>query len=232
LTEPASPSPPRGEGPRVQDRPSPSLSPGGGGLEAENLACRRGERLVFAGVSFAVPRGGALLLTGPNGSGKSSLLRVLSGLLPPEAGRLLWDGKRVADDPSAHHERLHFQSHLDAIKPALTAFETLQFWAGLRGASADAVDRSLQRVRLAHLAEWPCRFLSAGQKRRLALARLFAAPAPLWLLDEPTTGLDSEAVADLETAIAEHRAEGGLVVLSTHTPVRLEEALSLDLGAR
>jgi heme exporter protein A len=179
-----------------------------------------------------VPRGGALLLTGPNGSGKSSLLRVITGLLPPEAGRLLWEGQPVHEDLSAHHARLHFQSHLDAIKPALTVVETLRFWAGLRGASGEGVDRALERVRLAHLAEWPCRFLSAGQKRRLALARLFAAPAPLWLLDEPTTGLDSEAVADLETAIARHRAGGGLVVLSTHTPVRLEGALSLDLGPR
>lgn len=201
-------------------------------LAADNLACRRGERLVFSGISFEVPRGGALLLTGPNGSGKSSLLRVLSGLLPPEAGRLLWGGAPISDDLPAYRARLHFQGHQDAVKPVLTVFETLAFWAGLRGAGPEAVARALDRVRLSHLSDWPCRFLSAGQKRRLALARLLAAPAPLWLLDEPMTGLDRDAVDDLEAALDGHRAGGGLVLLSTHTPVRLDGAAALDLGRR
>src|SRR5471032_2452351 len=100
------------------------------------LACRRGERLVFRGLSFQLAAGDALLLTGPNGSGKSSLLRLLSGLLPPHAGSLAWDGEAIARDPAAHRQRLHFIGHLDAVKPVLTVRETVTFWAGMRGADA------------------------------------------------------------------------------------------------
>jgi heme exporter protein A len=200
-------------------------------LEAQNLACRRGERLVFAGVSFVVPRGGALLLLGPNGSGKSSLLRLLAGLTPAEAGRLLWDGAPVRDDGAAHRARIRFVGHYDAVKPALTVRENLAFWAGLHGAAAAAPEAALGRLGLARLADWPARFLSAGQRRRLALARLLLAPAPLWLLDEPTTGLDRDSVAGVEAALAEHRAAGGLVIASTHVPLGLADAAVLTLGA-
>jgi heme exporter protein A len=200
-------------------------------LEAENLACRRGERLVFAGVSFTLPRGGALLLHGPNGSGKSSLLRLLAGLTPAEAGRLLWDGAPVRDDGAAHRARLRFVGHHDAVKPALTVRENLAFWAGLQGADASASDAALTRLGLDRLADWPARFLSAGQRRRLALARLLLAPAPLWLLDEPTTGLDRDSVARVEAAIAAHRRSGGLVIASTHVPLGLGDAAVLALGA-
>jgi heme exporter protein A len=193
----------------------------------EDLACIRGERAVFAGLSFALERGGALLLTGPNGSGKSSLLRMLAGLLPPASGRLLWDGISLAEDPSAHRERLHFIGHQDAVKPVLSAAETLNFWAGLR--SGDATEAALRRLGLEHLAGTPGRFLSAGQKRRVNLARLLASPAPLWLLDEPTTGLDRVAVAAFEAALADHRAGGGMVVASTHTPLELPGARTLRL---
>jgi heme exporter protein A len=196
---------------------------------AEGLACRRGERLVFRGLRFALPPGGALVLTGPNGSGKSSLLRVLAGLTPPAAGVLAWDGTRVADDPAAHRARLHFIGHQDALKPLLNAREVLSFWASMHGGGA-RVDAALDRFRLRHRADWPCRLLSAGQKRRLALARLVASPAPLWLLDEPATGLDLEAVDDLLGAISEHRAGGGRVVLSTHTPLPLAGAAALSLA--
>jgi heme exporter protein A len=194
------------------------------------LACRRGERLVFAGLSFAVPAGGALVLTGPNGSGKSSLLRLMAGLARPEAGTLAWDGVPLDEDPGAHRARLHFIGHLDALKPVLSAAETLGFWAGMHGGAEVAVEAALARFRLLPLASWPCRLLSAGQRRRLALARLLASPAPLWLLDEPATGLDSDALADLAAAIAAHRATGGRVVLSTHTPVPLDGAMTLSLA--
>src|SRR6185312_7906971 len=156
-------------------------------FSGRSLACRRGERLVFAGLDFVVPPGGALVLTGPNGSGKSSLLRLMAGLTPPEAGLLGWDGVPLRQDPAAHRARLHFIGHHDAVKPVLTVAETLAFWAGMRG-SGD-ITAALQRFRLAPLAQSPCRLLSAGQRRRLALARLVASPAALWLLDEPTTGL-------------------------------------------
>ena len=199
------------------------------GFSGRDLACRRGERLIFAGLSFAVPAGGALVLTGPNGSGKSSLLRLMAGLTRAEAGSLGWDGAPIADDPAAHRARLHFIGHHEAVKPVLTVAEALGFWAGMRGGTS-AIGPALARFRLAALAEWPCRLLSAGQRRRLALARLIASPAPLWLLDEPATGLDAEAVADLAAAIATQRRDGGRVVLSTHTPVPLDGAASLSLA--
>jgi heme exporter protein A len=194
----------------------------------DGLACVRGERLVFRGLSFAVGPGEALLLAGPNGSGKSSLLRLMAGLLPPWSGRLAWSGEDIAADKTAHRARLHFVGHQDALKPVLTAAETLTFWAGLRGGGA--VDAALDRMGLTSLAETPCRYLSAGQRRRLALARLLASPAPLWLLDEPTTGLDAASVAAFEAVLAEHRAGGGLVVASTHVPLALTAAKTLSLA--
>jgi heme exporter protein A len=207
--------------------PSPSPELPASGFAGRGLACRRGERQVFAGLAFTVPPGGALALTGPNGSGKSSLLRLMAGLTPPEAGVLGWDGAPVREDPAAHRARLHFIGHLDAVKPVLTVAETLAFWAGMHG--GQAVAPALERFGLAALAQWPCRLLSAGQRRRLALARLVASPAPLWLLDEPLTGLDNDAVADLAAAIAAHRAEGGLIVYSTHAALPLDGSQTLSL---
>lgn len=197
-------------------------------LEATDLACRRGERLIFAGLSFALAPGAALLLVGPNGSGKSSLLRVLAGLLPPEAGELRWGGEKVASDPAAYRARLHFIGHQDAVKPVLTVGETLRFWAALRG--VPAAPDALARFRLEEVADWPCRFLSSGQRRRLALSRLVASPAPLWLLDEPATGLDDVSVGDLESAVAEHRRGGGIAVLSTHAPIALPAAETINVA--
>jgi heme exporter protein A len=185
--------------------------------------------LVFQDLDFALEPGGALVLTGPNGSGKSSLLRMMAGLTPPLAGALAWDGVTVSDDPGAHRARVHFVGHQDALKPVLTAAETLEFSAALRDASLDAVRPALEAFHLAALADWPCRVLSAGQRRRLALARLLASPAPLWLLDEPTTGLDEASTRDLMAAIAAHRATGGMVALATHLPLPIAAAATLTL---
>ncbi len=193
------------------------------------LACRRSERLVFAGLDFAVAPGGALLLTGPNGSGKSSLLRLLAGLIRPFAGRLEWGGARVADDPAQHRASLAYLGHQDAVKPVLTAGESVRFWSGLRGAEGSA-QAALAAMNLGALADLPGRFLSSGQKRRAALARVIASGAPLWLLDEPTVGLDALSVAALETALAAHRAAGGLLIAATHIPLRLPGAETLDLS--
>ncbi len=203
------------------------------GFAGQKLACRRGERLVFAGLDFTLLPGGALILVGPNGSGKSSLLRVLAGLTPPTLGTLTWDGTDIRADRDAHRARLHFIGHADALKPVLSAEETLRFWAGMRsvaGIDALAVDTALTQFGLGAAALWPCRSLSAGQRRRLTLARLVATAAPLWLLDEPQTGLDSEANAQLVRAIAAHRRAGGCVVLSTHAPLELGEATTLSLA--
>jgi len=194
-------------------------------LQAIGLAAFRGERLVFAGLSFAVPAGGALVLTGPNGSGKSTLLRLLAGLARPEAGRLLWDGADTLADLPAHAARLRYLGHQDAVKPGLTVAENLQFWGG-----GDAVRRALAAVDLLRLADLPARMLSAGQKRRLAIARLVLTPAPLWLLDEPTLGLDAASVARVGALLAAHRAGGGMVVAATHLPLPLADAAEFSLA--
>jgi len=193
-----------------------------------NLVCLRGERLVFTDLNFTLDAGQALLLRGPNGSGKSSLLRVLAGLIRPEAGRLTWGGAKITEDPVAHRARLHFVGHLDALKPPLGVAEMLGFWAGMRG-DTGKVAQALDYFRLTRLASAPCRLLSAGERKRLALARLLASPAELWLLDEPTSGLDAAAETDLMHAIARHRAGGGRVVLATHGPLPIEDAETLAL---
>jgi heme exporter protein A len=201
-------------------------------FEGRDLLCIRGERRVFAGLNFTLAAGGALFLVGPNGSGKSSLLRLLSGLLRPAAGELLWDGAPIAKDTEAHRARLHYVGHLDAVKPVLTARENLSFWAALHGAvDHGRVSDALDGFDLGALAELPGRVLSAGQKHRLALARLLAAPAELWLLDEPTVGLDTASLDRLAGAIARHRAEGGRVVMATHAALDLPGAETLSLEA-
>jgi len=203
-------------------------------LIAEDLACRRGERLVFAGLWFRLPPGGAVVLTGANGSGKTSLLRLLAGLIAPAAGRLAWGATPIAGD-AEHRSRLHYVGHQDAVKPGLTPRETLAFWASLHGRElyrgAPLLDRALAAFALEPVAEWPCRWLSAGQRRRLALSRLFVIPAALWLLDEPLAALDHDNQLRLERAIAEHRAAGGRVALATHTPITMDNPARLVLDA-
>lgn len=190
----------------------------------------RGERLVFEGVSFTVAGGEALVLRGANGSGKSTLLRVVAGLLRHAAGAITWRGADVTEDPEAWHAALCFVGHLDGIKPLFTVTENLAFWAALNGAKTDGLAPALDRFGLATLADVPARFLSAGQRRRLGLARLLAAPAPIWLLDEPTVSLDTDSVAALAGAMVEHRAAGGLVIAATHADLGLEAARTLVLG--
>ena len=195
-------------------------------LRAEALACLRGERVVFADLSFSVAAGDAVLLVGANGAGKSSRLRVLAGLLSPLEGRLLWDGAEALADRAAHARRLRYIGHGDALKPALTAAENLAFYARLWGGQ---VAPALAALGLAELAGLPARVLSSGQKRRLALARLALAPAPLWLLDEPTVGLDSASVERPGALLATHRAAGGMVLAATHLPLPLPGARELRL---
>jgi heme exporter protein A len=189
------------------------------------LLCRRGERLVFRHLDFALSPGGLLLLRGPNGSGKSSLLRLMAGLLQPAAGELRWGGQPVAAEPERHRRRLAFLGHLDAIKPALSVAENLGFWCG--GA---AVQPALAALGIAALAPLPARFLSAGQRRRLALARIVASPAPLWLLDEPTNALDDAAEALFAAALAAHRARGGMAAIALHGEAAAPAAAVLALA--
>lgn len=200
-------------------------------LRGEALACRRGGRLIFHHLSLALRPGDALLLLGPNGSGKSSLLRLLAGLLRPDSGALEWNGASLAQDREAHAGRLHYVGHHDAVKPVLSVAENLLFWARLHDPAAGRaqIDAALDALSLTALAELPVQILSAGQRRRLALARLLAAPAPLWLLDEPSVGLDAASVGKFEAMIARHRAGGGIIVLSTHIPLDLPGATQLQL---
>jgi heme exporter protein A len=202
-----------------------------GYLSAIGLGCRRSERLVFTGLDLRVDAGGALLVVGPNGSGKSSLLRLLAGLLTPFAGAILWDGASVASDSYAHRARVAYLGHGDAIKPPLTVTEEIGFWTAIDGASMDAGAAALAAMDLTRLADFPCRHLSAGQKRRLAIARVLARiNAPLWILDEPSNGLDAEARRRLIRALAAHRAGGGMVVVATHDGLDLPDAQRLELG--
>jgi heme exporter protein A len=194
-------------------------------LHAENLACLRGERVVFAGLDLILARGEALLLTGANGAGKSSLLRLLAGLLAAAEGRVLWDG--AAEPPP-----LRYLGHADALKPAFTAAENLGFAAKLAGIAESRVAPALAAMDLAPLAALPARVLSAGQKRRLALARLALdtpGSVPLWLLDEPATGLDAASIERLGALFATHRAAGGMIVAATHQALPLPGAREFRL---
>jgi len=196
-------------------------------LQAEGLAAFRGERLVFRDLEFSVPAGGALVLVGANGSGKSTLLRLLAGLVRPIAGRLLWGGEDALADLATHAERVTYLGHLDAVKPGLTVTENLRFAAAVSGRSIVA---ALAAVGLEALADLPARMLSAGQKRRLALSRLVLSAAPLWLLDEPTLGLDTGSIERFGGLLAAHRNAGGMVVAATHVPLPLPDAAELRLG--
>lgn len=202
-------------------------------FEGRALACERGERLVFAGLDFDLRSGEALILTGANGSGKSSLLRLMAGLLKPAAGWLCWDGRDLSENRDAFLRDLQFVGHLEAVKPVLSLSENLTFWAGLRGGalSGDDLLQALAAFGLKELAELPARYLSAGQQRRLALSRLLVGPSRLWLLDEPTVGLDSASVEALVSEIEKHRARGGCLVIATHQDLPLKDPRRLDMSA-
>jgi len=191
----------------------------------DGIACVRGARLVFRALDFTLAAGEALVLTGLNGSGKSSLLRLMAGLSSPAAGHISWDRTDIAQDRQTHATRLHYVGHTTGVKAALTAGEDLAFWSAFRLQDhGPTQQRALEQFGLGSRTSFPVRFLSSGQKRRLALARLVATPAPLWLLDEPTVGLDSEGQVALEAAIADHRAAGGIAVIASHTAIALGEA--------
>jgi heme exporter protein A len=185
-------------------------------LQLEDLAVRRGGRRLFSGVRLALAAGEACALIGPNGAGKTSLLRAIAGLTPVEAGAI---GFGSAEPAQARAEALHLQGHLDGLKPARTAREELAFWSRWNGAGEAQAQAASEALGLEPLLELEIRRLSAGQRRRLALARLLAAPRPLWLLDEPLSPLDAAWRARFCEIMRAHLAGGGLILAAVHDPL-------------
>jgi heme exporter protein A len=197
-------------------------------LVAENLACIRGGRTLFRDLTFAAGAGRALVVTGPNGAGKSSLLRLVAGLLRPAAGRVVLEGGQAGQPAGA---AAHFVGHVDAAKAALTATENLEFMRALFGGGGQSNAAALAAFGLEGVADVPVRMFSAGQRRRLALARLLVAPRPLWLLDEPTTALDTEGQKTFASIAAKHLADGGILMAATHAPLGIAATDEIRLGS-
>ena len=198
-------------------------------LSASGLVCVRGGRRVFQDLSFAIGQGLALQVTGPNGAGKSSLLRLVAGLVHPAQGRLVLDG---GNPELTIGEQTHYLGHQDALKPSLSVRENLAFWANFLGGTGAKikVNAALAAVGIEELGGLPALYLSAGQRRRLSLARLIAIPRPIWLLDEPSSALDAAAQRMLADLMRTHLAGGGLILAATHGPLGLEGAQELKLG--
>ena len=195
-------------------------------LEGSGLACVRGGREVFSGLDFALSGGEALLVTGRNGAGKSSLLRMVAGLIRVTGGQLAITG---ANPEKNIPEQTHYLGHQDALKPSLTVAENLGFWMRYLGGTGTP-QTPLAAVGLAGLADLPAAYLSAGQRRRLSIARLVAVNRPIWLLDEPTSALDGEAQDTLKGLMQRHLSGGGLIVAAAHGPIGLDQTRELRLG--
>jgi heme exporter protein A len=195
-------------------------------LSATDLACRRGGREVFAGVSFSVAAGESLTIRGRNGAGKSSLLRMVVGLVRIAGGKLSLEG---GDPELTVGEQAHYLGHLDALKPSLSVEENLRFWSSFLSAASVDLGEPLRAVGLDALADLPAAYLSAGQRRRLSIARLLAVRRPLWLLDEPTSTLDAAAQTKLGEIMRTHLAGGGIILATTHGPLQLGGARELNL---
>ncbi|RKE80016.1 heme exporter protein A [Rhizobium sp. AG855] len=201
-------------------------------LEAESLSARRGEDLIFVNVSFTLASGDALVLTGRNGSGKSTLLRVVAGLLRPETGSAICLSDRDAEARPAG-EFSHYLGHRNGMKRELTVAENLAFWKSflgdIEGGQSLDIEEAADAVELSGITHLPYGYLSAGQQRRFAMARLLVAYRPIWILDEPTAALDSRADAMFEDLVKRHREAGGIVIAATHQPLGMEGAQTLEM---
>jgi heme exporter protein A len=192
-------------------------------LEVSNLACTRGDHRLFAGLSFSLSAGELMQVQGDNGSGKTSLLRTLCGFMMPEAGNVRWRGSDIRDLAEDYFAELVYLGHLNAIKDELNALENLRINAGLAGCAIDDQRgvAALRRMGLRGKELLPVKVLSQGQRRRVALARLLVSDAPLWILDEPLTALDVGAVGLMQELIGEHLSNNGVVIFTTHQPLRV-----------
>lgn len=197
-------------------------------LTASGLRCVRGGREVFSDLSLTLAQGEALAITGRNGAGKSSLLRLLAGLIPTAGGTVALEG---GEPELTVPEQAHYLGHRDALKPALSVIENLQFWRDFLGGEAADPRESLAAVEIDHIADLPAAYLSAGQRRRLSIARLLSVRRPIWLLDEPTSALDTAAQATLARLMARHLADGGMILAATHGPLGLPNVRRLHIGA-
>jgi len=200
-------------------------------LQVEGLTCYRGERLLFKEMNFTVNAGDVLEISGRNGSGKTTLLRLLCGLLLPEHGTLLWRGQPINKIRPLYHSELAYIGHTDAIKGDLTNRENLMVAGALHGGGGIDPEQALEKVGLSKIPELPGRFLSAGQRRRLALARLLVNRARLWLLDEPFTALDKTAIRTIATLLEEHAAGGGMAIFTSHHTINVAHAQVLEIPA-
>ncbi len=218
---------------------------GGGGtavtaIVAEDLACQRGGQIVVSSLNFNVCAGGILVLRGPNGSGKTTLLRTIAGFIPSAAGsiRVIENARSNDSSPPQTGEpagdgHFHYIGHANGVKPRLSVIENVQFWQCYYGGgnAIEIAEEALDAFALLKLADYSAAHLSQGQSRRLGLARLLAAPRPIWLLDEPSASLDAASTALLERALTRHLASGGLAIVSTHVDISLVDAVTLELGA-
>lgn len=186
-------------------------------FEALNLSCVRDERTLFSGLSFTIEPGEMVQIEGRNGAGKTSLLRILAGLSSPEAGEVRWQGVNTRRQRDVFHQQLLYLGHQPGVKSVLTAYENLAFYQSVNGtASADAIYQALENVGLLGYEDVTVAQMSAGQQRRVALARLWLSDAPLWILDEPLTAIDKQGVSTLIELFEQHAQQGGMVLLTTH----------------
>lgn len=197
-------------------------------LEAENLAGERGGDTIFADLTFGLDSGEALVVTGPNGSGKSTLLRIIAGLLDRQTGRVELTDEGVSVPVAG---ACHYLGHQNAMKPVLSVRENLLFWQKFNGAAALDIDEALEAVDLPGVEHLPFGYLSTGQKRRVSIAKLLVSHRPLWIVDEPTAGLDKASEARFAELMRDHMRDGGLIVAATHIPLGLEGVKTLDMSA-
>ena len=196
-------------------------------LVVENLGAERAGQVIFSQISFELAKGEILILTGANGSGKSTLLRVVTGLLPAFSGTVMIEGMSDEDNIP---ELMHYLGHLNALKPALSIRENLEFWQIYCGMPLMSIDDALAAVALPDIAHLPAGYLSAGQKRRISIAKLLVSYKPIWIVDEPTAALDKQSEKLFADLVADHLKQGGIAIAATHKPLGLAKTKSLNMN--